>query len=200
MDQIYRLFPNLNQQQKNQFASLNELYQFWNARINVISRKDMDSLYLHHVLHSISIALFFEFKENSSFIDIGTGGGFPGIPMAILYPNCQFHLVDSIGKKIKVVEEVANGIGLKNITWENTRSEQIKNRKFNYVLSRAVTAFPDFVKLTKHLPENGGIIYLKGGDFESEIEAFKPKIKVFHICDKIDHPFFEEKKIIFLPF
>lgn len=201
MDQINRFFPNLSQHQKNQLIQLNDLYQFWNARINVVSRKDMDSLYLHHVLHSMSIAHFFEFHDHTSFVDVGTGGGFPGIPLAILYPGCQFHLVDSIGKKIKVVEEVANGIGLKNVTWENTRSEQIKKRKFNFVLSRAVTAFPDFVQLTKHLPQTGGgIIYLKGGDFEAEIETFKPKIKVYHIYHKIELPFFEEKKIIFLPF
>lgn len=182
MDLILKYFKDLSEEQKNQLAQLKDLYIEWNDKINVISRKDIDSLYLHHVLHSLAIAKVIQFQPGSSVMDVGTGGGFPGIPLAILYPETNFHLVDSIGKKIKVVTEVANALGLKNVKAEHTRVQQVKT-KYDFIVSRAVTAFPAFVNMVKKNSKSenknalpNGIIYIKGGDFEEEIKPYGKKL------------------------
>src|SRR5690606_18510346 len=176
MNLILKYFPNLTEEQIQQFSKLKELYEFWNSQINVISRKDTDNFYERHVLHSLAIAKVMSFRDGSDIMDIGTGGGFPGIPLAILFPNCQFVLVDSIGKKVKVASEVAKSLELKNVTAIHERAENIP-QKFDFIVSRAVTAMPDFVKWTKNkfkpksineLPN--GILYLKGGDLKDEID------------------------------
>jgi 16S rRNA (guanine527-N7)-methyltransferase len=191
--------------QIKKFEELGDLYKDWNQKINVISRKDIEELYVHHILHSLSIAKFIKFKDGTKIIDVGTGGGFPGIPLAILFPNVQFHLVDSIGKKITVVKEISSAIGLQNLTAEHARAEKQKI-KYDFVISRAVTAFPKFVSFTTKLisqknfnPKINGIIYLKGGDFKSEIKSFAKKVDVINISDYFDEDFFETKKIIYLP-
>jgi 16S rRNA (guanine527-N7)-methyltransferase len=204
MQIIRKYFPDLTQKQIEQFNQLQALYELWNERINVISRKDIDQLYERHVLHSLSIACFFQFKKESRILDVGTGGGFPGIPLAILFPEVRFTLVDSIGKKINVVKEIASAIGLENIEAYHARAESIP-MKFDFVVSRAVTEFPVFVswvknsfsKQNRHEFANG-IIYIKGGDFESELIKY-PKAKVFSISERFEEPFFETKKIIYLP-
>ena len=195
----------LSDNQRDKFVKLGELYQDWNQKINVISRKDIDELYIHHILHSLSIAKFIKFKEGTKIIDVGTGGGFPGIPLAIVFPKVQFHLVDSIGKKITVVKEVSSAIGLTNLTAEHARAEKQKV-KYDFVISRAVTAFPKFVSLTsrlisqKHINSKvNGTIYLKGGDFKSEIKSFAKKVDIVEISDYFEEDFFETKKIIYLP-
>lgn len=204
MDIIEKYFPKLSEKQKEQFAKLEELYKYWNERINVISRKDIDKLYLHHVLHSLSIAKLIEFRPGTNIIDVGCGGGFPGIPLAIMFPETQFHMVDSIGKKIKVVEEVSKALGLTNIKAEQTRVEKLKGQ-YDFIISRAVTAFPKFVALVRNKVHHkdinslpNGILYLKGGDFEGEIQNFKKKISVFDIQDFFKEEYFETKKIIYM--
>lgn len=202
---ILKYFPELSQEQIHRLKSLNELYADWNAKINVISRKDIDDLYLKHILHSLSIAKIIQFKRGSSMLDVGTGGGFPGIPLAILFPECQFHLVDSIGKKIKVVKAVADALGLKNVRAEQIRAEQIKD-KYDFILSRAVTQFSDFYQWVKDKshPINinelkNGILYLKGGDLKQELNPFGKKIKIFDLSSYFEEAFFESKKIVYMP-
>lgn len=202
---ILKYFPELSEEQKRQFLLLQELYEEWNNKINVISRKDIDQLYERHILHSLAIAKVILFKPNTKILDIGTGGGFPGIPLAILFPECKFHLVDSIGKKIKVVQEISSALDLKNIQAEQIKAEQIKST-YDFVVSRAVTAFPVFynwarkkVKQESHNNLQNGILYLKGGDLEEELKKFKSRISSFEISEFFAESFFETKKIIYLP-
>jgi len=199
---IKSYFPNISKEQEDQFNLLFPLYTEWNARINVISRKDMDNFFIHHVLHSLGIAKVISFAPGTKLLDVGTGGGFPGIPLAILFPECQFHLVDSIGKKIKVVEEVSNGLGLKNVSWQHERAEKVKGQ-FHFVISRAVTTFGEFLpwvngKFQKAqfntLPN--GILYLKGGDLSEELSVVKQAYKVCSLADFYKEEFFETKKVV----
>lgn len=201
---IGKYFPELTTEQREQFARLGPLYREWNEKINVISRKDIEDLYVHHVLHSLAIAKVMRFSPGSRVMDVGTGGGFPGIPLAILFSDTQFYLVDSIGKKIKVVEEVVKALGLKNVRAEQKRVENV-TEKFDFIVSRAVTAFPAFVALVKDklarsdrntLPN--GILYLKGGDFEEEIRPFASDLRIYPVSDFFEEDFFETKKSNFL--
>lgn len=204
MESIQRYFPGISEEQQDQFGKLQELYQDWNLKINVVSRKDIDELYLRHVLHSLGIAKVQPFKVGSSILDVGTGGGFPGIPLAILFPETNFHLVDSIGKKIKVVNEVAEGLQLKNIKTSNARVEEIKG-KYDFIVSRAVAAMPTFVHWVKgktakqgnHELKNG-ILYLKGGDLAQELSNY-PKATIYNLQDYFKEGFFETKKLVHLP-
>ena len=205
MEIILRYFPDLSDIQRTNFSRLQELYVYWNERINLISRKDIDNLYIHHVLHSLAVAKIITFKPGTKILDVGTGGGFPGIPLAILFPEVKFHLVDSIGKKIKVVEDIVNQLALTNVTFENIRAEQLKS-KYDFVISRAVTSLAEFVvwvqgKINKHGQHyvQNGIFYLKGGDLEEEIKPFKKKATVFDIKDYFSEEYFQTKKIIYLP-
>ena len=194
-------FPNLNSEQIRQFEALEGLYQIWNAQINVISRKDTDHFYERHVLHSLAIAKIVQFLPGSSVLDIGTGGGFPGIPLAILFPEVQFHLVDSIGKKIKVVQEVAANLGLQNVQASHARAETIKDR-YDFIVSRAVTQMPVFLTWVKgksakknlHNFKNG-VLYLKGGDLSEELAGLRYPVKEFPIADFFKEEFFETKKL-----
>lgn len=204
-DIIFKYFPQLSSVQQQQFEQLYDLYTYWNAQINVISRKDSELLYEHHVLHSLGIAKVIQFKPHTRLLDVGCGGGFPGIPLAILFPECSFHLVDSIGKKIKVVNEVATSIGLTNLTAQHERAEKIK-QSYDFIISRAVTAFPEFynwvrTKASKNsfndLPN--GILYLKGGDLKEEFGAFYHKAKFYNLQDYFEEPFFETKKVVYYP-
>ena len=202
---IYNYFPNLSEIQKEQLEALFPLYSEWNAQINVISRKDIDSLYLHHVLHSLAIAKFISFKPGEQVLDVGTGGGFPGLPLAILFPETKFHLVDSIGKKIKVVNEVANAIGLENLTATHCRAEEVKG-KFNFVISRAVTQLKDFYPWVANRFKKdsinsipNGILYLKGGDLALEIKESYLKAEVYPLSEYFQEPFFETKSIVYVP-
>ncbi|MGC9341771.1 MAG: 16S rRNA (guanine(527)-N(7))-methyltransferase RsmG [Bacteroidales bacterium] len=204
MDLIQKYFPDLSDNQLHKFSLLGELYNDWNQKINLVSRKDIPHLYERHILHSLSIAKFFHFENGTKIMDVGTGGGFPGIPLSILFPEAHFHLVDSIGKKIKVVNSIIEKIELKNSSAEHARAEKVKG-KFNIIVSRAVTNFSDFVKLTrsKLIPGKikgftNGIIYLKGGDFQEEIQPFKDKVTIYSISDIFEEKFFETKKIIYL--
>lgn len=204
MDIIQQYFPGLTSLQQEQFARLDALYREWNGKINVISRKDMDDLYIHHVLHSLAIAKVIRFKSGTRIMDVGTGGGFPGIPLAILFPESDFYLVDSIGKKIKVVQGVAEALGLENVKAEQARVEDTAGG-FDFIVSRAVTAFPAFMSLVKNKLRKGGgndlpngILYLKGGDFEEEIKPYASAIKVYDIPDFFPEPFFETKKVIYM--
>ena len=199
---IEKYFPNLSHHQKKQFADLEELYREWNEKINVISRKDMDSLYEKHILHSLGIAKVMEFAPNTKVLDIGTGGGFPGIPLAILFPEVQFTLVDSIGKKITVVKEVSAGIGLKNITAIHARAEDVKSQ-FHFVVSRAVTQMPVFLRWLRGKflkeqfnPKHNGVLYLKGGDLGEELSELKAEL--FLLKDHFEGQFFETKKVVYL--
>lgn len=200
---ILKQFPDLNAQQQKQFEALYPLYKEWNEKINVISRKDIDELYVRHVLHSLSIARFADFKNCHSVLDIGTGGGFPGIPLAILFPEIQFHLVDSIGKKIQVVAAIAEALGLKNVKAEQARAEQIQG-KYDVVTCRAVTQLVDFYAwIAKNLKPDSEVIALKGGDLVDEIHAFrkqypKKKVHVHEISSVFDDPFFETKKVLII--
>lgn len=204
MDIIKKYFTDLSDQQLDRFGRLGALYEEWNSKINVISRKDIEQLYERHVLHSMAIAKIIRFKPGTTILDVGTGGGFPGIPLAILFPDSSFMLIDSIAKKIKVVSEVAQALGLQNVRAEHRRVEEVKQR-FDFVVSRAVTAFPRFVAMagTKvsaehHNDLTNGILYLKGGDFEEEINPFGSRVKVFDLKDYFEEEFFETKRLIHL--
>ncbi len=204
MDIIKKYFPDLTEEQNRQFFLLQSLYEEWNNKINVISRKDIDQLYERHILHSLAIAKIIRFKNKTSILDVGTGGGFPGIPLAIIFPECSFHLVDSIEKKINVVQEISLALNLKNITSEQIRAEKIKNQ-YDFIVSRAVTAFPAFynwvrtkVKRESKNELKNGILYLKGGDLNEELKDFKSRIKTFEISKFYSESFFETKKIIYL--
>lgn len=204
MDIILKYFPNLTEVQKKQFAQLYDLYADWNEKINVISRKDIENLYTHHVLHSLGIAKLINFKDGTKIMDVGTGGGFPGIPLAILFPECQFLLIDSIGKKIKVVNEVATALGLKNVEAKHTRAQEVKD-KFDFVVSRAVMALPALVEIIKKnvskeqknvLPN--GLICLKGGDLDEELKPFKKTAEADELSMYFEEEFFETKKIVYV--
>jgi 16S rRNA (guanine527-N7)-methyltransferase len=204
MTLLEQYFPDLSPEQKQQFAALEELYQYWNAQINVISRKDTDHFYERHVMHSLAIAKVMPFLPGAQVLDIGTGGGFPGIPLAILFPEVDFHLVDSIGKKIKVVQEVANGLGLKNVRASHARAETIKER-YDFIVSRAVTQMPVFLTWVKGKsgkknahPFKNGILYLKGGDLSEELAGIKYPYKEFPIANFYKEAFFETKKVVYV--
>jgi len=205
MDLILRYFPGISEQQKQQFSQLEKLYSFWNERINVISRKDINQLYERHVLYSLAIAKFFDFSPNTTVLDVGTGGGFPGIPLAILLPQVKFTLIDSIGKKIFVVNEISKSLILKNVKTISSRVENL-NEKYDFVISRAVTEFPKFIKWTKDKVQPGsqssvlnGIIYLKGGNFENELKSYAQKVIIFDISKVFTQKFFDTKKVIYYP-
>ncbi len=204
MDEILKYFPNLTDIQKEQFEKLDFLYHDWNEKINVISRKDIDALYTKHILHSLGIAKIINFEPGTYVLDVGTGGGFPGIPLAILFPETRFYLIDVIAKKIKVVQAVAEGLELKNVKAEQMRAENVKG-DFDFIVSRAVTNMPDFVswvktkikKNNKHELKNG-ILYLKGGDLTEELKDF-PKATEYNLADFFEDEFFETKKVVHLP-
>lgn len=204
MDEIQKYFPYLTDIQKEQFAKLDFLYHDWNAKINVISRKDIDELYTKHILHSLGIAKVIKFEPGTYVLDVGTGGGFPGIPLAILFPETRFYLIDVIAKKIKVVQAVAEALELKNVKAEQLRAELVKG-DFDFIVSRAVTNMPDFVswikdkikKKSKHELRNG-ILYLKGGDLTEELKDF-PKATEYNLADFFEDEFFETKKVVHLP-
>jgi len=204
MEEILKQFPNLTEIQIQQFKSLQNLYEDWNLKINVISRKDIDELYTRHILHSLGIAKIVEFKAGTRVMDVGTGGGFPAIPLAILFPEVHFYAIDIISKKIKVVNEVIKALGLKNIKAEQMRAENVSH-EFDFIISRAVTNMPDFVKwvigkikkTSKHELENG-IFYLKGGDLTQELATF-PKAKEYNLSDFFKDTFFETKKVVHVP-
>ncbi len=202
LDLILKYFPDITSEQKNQFAELETLYKNWNEKINVISRKDTDSLYEKHILHSLGIAKVMEFADGTKVLDIGTGGGFPGIPLAILFPDVHFTLVDSIGKKITVVKGVAESLGLKNVTAYHMRAEQLKE-KFHFVVSRAVTQMPVFLtwlrgKFEKEQinPKHNGVLYLKGGDLAEELAGLK--CEIFNLKNYFEGEFFDTKKVVYL--
>ena len=203
-DLLLKYFPNITPKQREQFEQLPELYNHWNNQINVISRKDIDQLYERHVLHSLGIAKIISFLPGEKVLDVGTGGGFPGIPLAILFPETQFYLVDSIGKKIKVVQEVASALGLQNVKAAHLRAEQV-NEKFDFVISRAVTRLKEFYpwvkgkfsKQSKNTLPNG-ILYLKGGDLEQEIAESGLAVQQFHLTDYFEEEFFETKQVVYI--
>lgn len=201
---VFKYFPNLSDNQQHQFVQLEELYKDWNLKINVVSRKDIEELYLRHVLHSLGIAKVQTFKPGSEILDVGTGGGFPGIPLAILFPESKFTLVDSIGKKIKVVEEVVEGLQLQNVTPINSRVEEL-NAQFDFIVSRAVAAMPTFVHWVKgrikkesvHERRNG-ILYLKGGDLSEELKDYR-NAEIFELSEYFTEEFYDTKKVVYLP-
>jgi 16S rRNA (guanine527-N7)-methyltransferase len=204
MELINKYFAGLDKDKEEKLKALLPLYQDWNEKINLISRKDMDCFYEHHVLHSLSIAKFVNFKDSTSVIDVGTGGGFPGIPLAILFPHVQFYLIDSIGKKIKVVNAVVEALGLKNVRTSQIRVEEVKE-KFDFIVSRAVTNLDEFYRWVRNKISkdnfnhiHNGIIYLKGGDVASEVKSIKAKIRVKNISDYFEEEYFLEKKIIYI--
>ena len=199
---INKYFPNISEEQKSQFQQLETLYKDWNEKINVISRKDIDEFYERHVLHSLGIAKIMEFADGTKVLDIGTGGGFPGIPLAILFPNVEFTLVDSIGKKITVVNAVAESLGLKNVKAYHERAEKIKD-KFHFVVSRAVTQMPVFLRWLKGKfekeqfnPKHNGVLYLKGGDLGEELAGIK--CEIYNLKDQFGEEFFDTKKVVYL--
>lgn len=205
VDIIYRYFPQLSEKQREQFRQLGELYPHWNTQINVVSRKDIDSLYLHHVLHSLGIAKFINFVPGTRILDVGTGGGFPGVPLAILFPAVHFHLVDSIGKKIKVVREIKAAIELENIEADHIRAEQL-DEKYDFVVSRAVTRLAEFypwvsnrfLKKDRNAIPNG-ILYLKGGDLREEIQETRLSAEVYSLSNYFEEEFFETKHVVYMP-
>lgn len=197
-------FPNLTPTQLQQFEALESLYKYWNSKINVISRKDIDELYVRHVLHSLGIAKVQAFQKGSRVMDVGTGGGFPGIPLAIMYPEVEFYLIDAIAKKIKVVQEVSQAIELKNLTVEQMRAEKV-NGEFDFIVSRAVTAMPDFVKWVRNKIKKqsnhelkNGVLYLKGGDLTQELSIYT-NAHIYELSDYFKEEFFETKKVVHLP-
>jgi len=204
MEIIRKYFPDIEGTQFQRLEALMPLYEHWNSQINVISRKDMENFWLHHVLHSLSIAKAIQFKTGTRVLDVGTGGGFPGIPLAIFFPETEFLLVDSIGKKIRVVNEVTQALRLKNVQTRHSRAEEITTR-FDYVVSRAVTALPVFVGWVraKIIPGgfndlSNGILYLKGGEFEDELKQVKMQSQIFELSQWFEEPFFETKKLVHL--
>ena len=204
MKLVLKYFPDLTEDQIQKFKQLESLYQDWNLKINVVSRKDIDELYLRHVLHSLGIAEVISFKEGSKILDVGTGGGFPGIPLAILFPECSFHLVDSIAKKLKVVDEVVEGLGLTNVKTTHSRVEDIQG-SYDFIISRAVAAMPTFVHWVKgkiakkqnHELKNG-ILYLKGGDLSEELKDYKTTT-IYNLSDYFSEEFYDTKKVVHLP-
>ncbi|MCU0326802.1 MAG: 16S rRNA (guanine(527)-N(7))-methyltransferase RsmG [Spirosomaceae bacterium] len=209
MNIIEKYFPELTKQQREQFGALQELYTHWNSQINVISRQDMENLYVKHVLHSLGIAKVINFKAGTEILDVGTGGGFPGIPLAIMFPLCDFHLVDSIGKKIKVVNEVSQALGLKNVKGQHERVENL-DRDYDFIVSRAVTRIKPFYGWIKdkftHNSFNtlkNGILYLKGGDLNGdlgdELKELGKKYRSYELSDYFEEEFFETKKVIYIP-
>ena len=204
MDIILKYFPGLTGRQKELIKELESLYGEWNSKINVISRKDFIHFYERHVLHSLSIAKFIRFREGTRILDVGTGGGFPGIPLAVFFPDVSFHLIDSVGKKIKVVKAVVDGLGLNNVTAEQIRAEQLTER-FEFIVSRAVTSLPLFIGwIQKNISEDSknatpnGLIYLKGGDFENEIKSFGKRVFIQDISEYYDEYFFNTKKLVYI--
>lgn len=202
---IFRHFPHLSDTQKEQFTMLGSLYADWNSKINVISRKDIDNLYLHHVLHSLAIAKYVGFKDDTTIMDVGTGGGFPGIPLAIMFPHSRFHLIDSIGKKIRVAQEVANAIGLQNISFAHENAKEEK-KMFDFVVSRAVMTADSLVKLIqKNISRKGhngipnGLICLKGGELSTELSALHRWHEVVSLATFFPEPYYETKKLIYVP-
>ena len=204
MDIILKYFPNLSDRQKEQFTALYDLYFDWNSKINVISRKDIENLYEHHVLHSLAIAKYITFKPGTTIMDMGCGGGFPGIPLAIMFPDVQFHLVDSIGKKVRVAAEIAASIGLENVRTSHSRAEEIKD-KYSFVVSRAVMQLPDLVKICRKniskeqdnvLPN--GIICLKGGDMTAETQPFRKSCEVVNVSNYFGEEYFKDKKVVYV--
>ena len=205
MELILKYFPNLTEKQKEQMAALKDLYTDWNTKINVISRKDIDNLYEHHVLHSLAIMKALRFKAGSNVLDFGTGGGFPGIPLAIMMPDVNFKLIDGTGKKIRVVEEVASAIRLENVTAEHLRGEDEKG-KYDFVVSRAVMPLPDLVKIVKknisqkqHNAMLNGVLVLKGGNVDAEIHPYRKNVEVSPISNWFEEEWFKEKNVIYLP-
>ncbi|KAA0990036.1 16S rRNA (guanine(527)-N(7))-methyltransferase RsmG [Dyadobacter aurulentus] len=205
MELINKYFPELTDDQKARFGEMEELYQYWNARVNVISRQDIDTLYERHILHSLGIAKVQGFKPGTSILDVGTGGGFPGIPLAIMFPEAQFHLVDSIGKKIRVVQEIADALKLTNIKAEQIRAEKLDD-SYEFVVSRAVTRITPFVGwVKKNISRNSfhelrnGILYLKGGDLTEELAELKQKNRIYELSDYFSEEFFYTKKVVYVP-
>lgn len=202
-EKLKQYFPSISEIQLNKFHELFSLYRYWNKKINLISQKDIGNLFTRHILHSLSIAKVIKFLPGSKIADVGSGGGFPGIPLSVLFPESQFTLIDSIGKKVKVIEEISQSVKLNNVNAIQKRSNEFKET-FDFVTGRAVTAFPGFYNSVKHLinkkskVKNKGILYLKGGNFEDEINQFK-NIKIFEIHDFFEDEFFETKKVIYLP-
>jgi len=204
MELILKYFPHLTEAQIAQFEALQALYNDWNAKINVVSRKDIDELYLRHVLHSLGIAKVITFADGSSVMDVGTGGGFPGVPLAIIFPKCEFHLVDSINKKLKVINAVSDAIGLKNVTTTHSRVEAI-DAQYDFIVSRAVTAMPEFTKWVKGKVKanqnnalKNGILYLKGGDLSEELKHFN-NVRLFPLSNYFKEDFFDTKSVVYLP-
>lgn len=205
MDSITKYFPTITDEQGHQYEQLFELYKDWNSKINVISRKDIDNLYEHHVLHSLAIAKALRFKDGTKIMDFGCGGGFPGIPLAIMFPECQFKLIDGTGKKIRVCQEIASAIGLKNVVAEHLRGEDEKG-KFDFIVSRAVMPLPDMVKIVRknvskeqHNAMPNGIFCLKGGNLQSEIHPFKNIVEQTDLSSFFNEEWFKEKHLIYLP-
>lgn len=205
MDILLKYFPNISETQRKQYAMLQDLYNDWNSKINVISRKDIDNLYLHHVVHSLAIAKVANFTPGTKILDLGTGGGFPGIPLAIMFPECKFKLIDGTGKKIKVTQAVAHAVGLKNVVAEQKRGEE-EHEKFDFVVSRAVMPLPDLVNMVKKniskkqinaMPN--GIFCLKGGDIRTEIQPFKKEADITEITNWFTEDWFKEKYLIYIP-
>lgn len=205
MEELLKYFPSLTDTQRKQYAALKSLYEDWNQKINVISRKDISNLYLHHVLHSLTIAKAIHFKDDTSILDFGTGGGFPGIPLAILFPHCHFKLIDGTGKKIRVATEIAQAIGLKNVNAEHLRGED-EHGKYDFIVSRAVMPIPDLVKIvnknisaTSHNALPNGLLCLKGGQLDEELQPYHKIAEVTDISNWFDEEWFKEKYIVFIP-
>jgi 16S rRNA (guanine527-N7)-methyltransferase len=202
---ITKYFPNITAEQKNQFAALQKLYEDWNSKINVISRKDIENLYEHHVLHSLAIAKAFRFKPKTTILDFGTGGGFPGVPLAIMLPDCSFKLIDGTGKKVHVAQEVCNAVGLRNVIAEHLRGEN-ETGKYDFIVSRAVMPLPDLMKIVKKnvakkqqnaMPN--GLIVLKGGDLSQELKPYRRIAEVYPISEWFDEEWFKEKNVVYVP-